>query len=507
MLNDEHKYKLIIADDEEYVRKGLSEVIDWESVGFTVDAIFDDGKDVLDYIKLHSADVVLTDVRMAHIGGLDVAKHIWESKIDTKVVLLTGYKDFDYAKKACEYGVSFYLLKPTDIKELYLTFEKLKCQLDFEIHKRLSIKRVMDNITEPFLRKLYYGAFADDNEVADRIHRLKLETEFDKMMYSIITIKINNFTNSSDSESEKKQFYSAVHNFWKIKYPNFSFAVIHQEEKEIIYIVYGQEKIEVNEKELTEEIADIFGLNVNISLRGSYDSVYRLNNKYLTDAENGKNIDLKQFIEEQKQFFSFLFSEQSEQAKELLSKMIRSLSCIDSMLMHSCIQDLFSLLSKKTHDAGIVCSEDYFKIPNAEENAAYVEKKCIENIQNIANVLDENLHAREHEAIREAKEFIFKNYSNDISLKDVANAVFLSNTYLSRIFKKYVGENYSDYLFHVRMDKAKSLLKNSNLKIYEISEKIGIQTPKYFFKVFKEYTGYTPIEYRKKALEGDKKNG
>ena len=507
MQNNEHKYKIIIADDEEHIRKGLAEVVDWESIGFTVDAIFDDGTDVVDYIELHPVDVILTDIRMARMGGLEVAKYIWKSKIDTKIVILTGYKDFNYAKDACEYGVSYYLLKPTDIKEVYETFEKLKNQLEFETQKRLNLERMMDNITEPFLRNLYYGAFADNDIAIDRIHRLKLENEFDKMKYSIITMKMNNFSNSSDSETEKSQFYCAVHNFWKMKFPKFSFAVIHQGEKEIIYIVYGREEIVINKKELSEEIDDVFGLKNDILIQGSYDNVCQLNNKCFNKSLNENNIDLKQFIKEQKQFFSFLFSEQSEQAKELLSKMVKSLLGVDSMLMLSCIQDLFSLLSKKIHDMGIICSEDLFEITDIDINPDAIEKACINKINSIAKVLKENLHTKEHEAIREAKEFIFKNYSKDISLEDVANAVFLSSTYLSRIFKKYVGENYSDYLFRVRMDKAKSLLKNSNLKIYEISEKIGIQTPKYFFKVFKDYTGYTPIEYRKRALGGDEKNG
>lgn len=125
-------YTVVIVDDEATISEGLSRLVKWNDVGFSVIGTFSNGRDAAEFLKTNHADVILTDIKMPHMTGIELAKWVYENQIGSKVVFLTGYKDFEYAKKAVEYNVNFYLLKPTQLSELYETFEKIKEILDRE---------------------------------------------------------------------------------------------------------------------------------------------------------------------------------------------------------------------------------------------------------------------------------------------------------------------------------------------------------------------------------------
>lgn len=123
-------HTLAIVDDEILIRKGLSSIIDWKEIGFDLVGCFEDGKDVLDYLETHPLDVILCDICMLNVSGLEVAKYIYEKKLPTEVFLLSAHKEFELAKKAIQYQVSDYILKPTNIDEVRQKFINLKVKLD-----------------------------------------------------------------------------------------------------------------------------------------------------------------------------------------------------------------------------------------------------------------------------------------------------------------------------------------------------------------------------------------
>lgn len=134
-------YRLIIADDEELVRNGLMQNINWERLGFEVVAQFEDGQDIIDYLKVNRADVVFTDVQMYEVSGLEVARWVAQNCPKTKVVILSGYKEFEYVKDAMEAGVLSYALKPIELSAIEGVFTKVKRELDCQnesIHKNVS---------------------------------------------------------------------------------------------------------------------------------------------------------------------------------------------------------------------------------------------------------------------------------------------------------------------------------------------------------------------------------
>ena len=123
-------YKLVIADDERRIRQGLKNIVDWNRLGFEVTELFADGQEVIEYLEYVVPDVILTDIKMNNVSGLEVAKYVYENELPCKVVLISGYQEFDLAVQGIKYGAGDYLLKPTDVDQLEQTFAKIRQQLD-----------------------------------------------------------------------------------------------------------------------------------------------------------------------------------------------------------------------------------------------------------------------------------------------------------------------------------------------------------------------------------------
>lgn len=128
-------YQVLIVDDEEIIRKGLVHYFDWNAIGFEVAGQFEDGSDAIRYLEEHPADAILTDVKMYEVSGIELARYVWEHCPQTKVAVLSGYRQFEYAQEAMKYGVRDYVLKPVDVEEIRRVFIKIRDALDSECEK------------------------------------------------------------------------------------------------------------------------------------------------------------------------------------------------------------------------------------------------------------------------------------------------------------------------------------------------------------------------------------
>ncbi|MGG1518079.1 response regulator [Paenibacillus oryzisoli] len=157
-------YRLIIVDDEEEIREGLRDLIDWPDLGFEVVSMFRDGKDAIRYLQEHEVDVVLTDIKMTYASGIDLAEYVYSQKLPVKVVILSGFREFQLAREAIRYNVSHYLLKPTDIEEVSEVFRKISEELDQdklyreqEQRERQHVKMLRPLLMEQFFSQLLRG--------------------------------------------------------------------------------------------------------------------------------------------------------------------------------------------------------------------------------------------------------------------------------------------------------------------------------------------------------------
>ena len=162
-------YSIILVDDEEEVRKSIIKQIDWESAGFQVVGDAENGEDALEKIEVLEPDVVLTDIRMPYMDGLTLAEKILQRYPSTKVVIFSGYDDFEYAQKAIKLNVTEYILKPVNVEELTSILKRIKYNLDEEIEEKRNVSRLRENyrkslpiIREQFFNDMVHRRLADD---------------------------------------------------------------------------------------------------------------------------------------------------------------------------------------------------------------------------------------------------------------------------------------------------------------------------------------------------------
>lgn len=326
-------YKVIVVDDEQVIRNGVSCMIDSEIEDFYCVGVFCDGLEVIEYLQDHDADVIVSDIKMINVSGVELAKYIYENKSYIKVVLLSGYSDFEYAKAAIRYKVTDYILKPTDFDELNAVFDGIRKE------------------------------FSDDNAMRER----RLFNERVQSLYSCIR------------ENNSEKAHDAI-----------------------------------------DKLFDEIPRNIGDYICDLYKMLYER-------LENHSKIALKPF-----------------NAQEL--SMVEERDKLNE-IAHNLFDDIFEVFNGEN-----------------DEYAADVKK------------------------------YIDNHFCEDISLQSVADAVALSPVYLSRYFKKNIGENFSDYILRLRMEKASEMLIN-NKRVTEVSIACGFNNPGYFARVFKNYFNCTPKEY------------
>ncbi len=392
-------YKLILVDDEEIIRDGLSDIVNWNALGFEVVAKFEDGQDALLYLENNHVDLVITDIKMTFLSGLELAKYIFANHPNTKVIIISGYRDFEFAQMAIEYNVKHYLLKTFCLDELISKVNEIKTALDKEDKDKLNNDQLLEIIQKQFFIDLASGNLPDKKEIEKRFQLSKFDFDLYQWQCCLIRVCVQNYedfiqkhwTHGSDS------FYNAFKNLITVEDEKIGFYITFHTSSRLHLLAFN----------IANYTNEVFKNKVTNHLEG-----------IRTEAKNLLNLDI--FIE----------------------------------------TELDSLINLVTN--------------NKNNDYVYYD----------------------HDIIAKAKEYIKLHCSDDITLEDVAGEVFLSPDYLSRIFKQQTNENFTDFLIKERMEKAAELLKNSRYKVYEVSTLVGYKTTKYFSKLFKQYTGLTPNEYK-----------
>jgi two-component system response regulator YesN len=265
---------------------------------------------------------------------------------------------------------------------------------------------------------------------------------------------------------------------------------------------------------ISSKIKAILGVNMDASVERTFNSMYEAAIHYeplMPSVYSGSNkledmidsFDLSRLIKQEKLFFSYINSDNLEAALNLYENFIDELKYMDRKVIHNFIIDLFANLKTKLAELGIDMGNKLFdyevilKLYDINEIKLWGRSA----ITNIFKLVASNTNTSEKNVIQKAKEYIKINFDKDIGLDEVSEHVFLSSIYFSRLFKQKTGENFVDYLMKVRMRKAMKLLQDPRQKVYEVSVNVGYKNTKYFYRLFKEFSGLTPAEYREKIIK------
>jgi two-component system response regulator YesN len=530
-----NKYlNVLLVDDEYLIRDLLKKCIDWKSLGMQIVSECSSAQEALDFIEQTVPDIIITDICMPFMDGIEFSEIVLEKYPHMKIIILTGYDDFEYAKNSVKIGITDFLLKPIDDDELTQILSKIKQKIEKEkAHQKeySQLKKQLANylpyIKEKFFNELLQNTL-EDSELNDKLSYLQIPIIPDFFQISVIEPTP---LSTPGTSTEEQKLLLRMQNMKMIKkyFNNQLYIHIFFDTSHRIVILNNNIQIDLadNCEKIKNAILHQQNCTVSIGIGNSYihsknikssykEACYALNYKVIV----GKNelihysdIDFLtqknwQFDREELDAFSFyLKTGMKEKAVESLDCFFNTLqlgaditinpiriisSNIISVLLNTLIEiniDISDVFEENTYPY-----EQIFKIDTLPDMKTYL-KTLIDKVIAIIHKIHTN---KTNSLISQIETYISDHSSDsDLTLAYVAKQFFLNPSYLSRIFKQEIGKTFSEYVLKVRMEQAITFYKETHLKTYEIAEKVGIPDPNYFSTCFKKYIGLSPTDYKR----------
>ena len=511
--------RIVIVDDEQFVRKGIIALIDWEKINYQVVGEASNGEDALELILEEKPDVVLTDIRMPVFDGLKLIEKVKELAIKVpKFIIISGYNDFEYAQRAVRLGVTDFILKPIDKDELEKTFMDLTPIIEREYLEERANQRFVNF-------SLYQRVIVEGNEPTPQELAVLTEDIDKRKCYLIIDIQQNQISDKID-----EQINRAISDF--IGDP---FVFIHPFEHDNFGVILQEKHLPQNVNEATwflsrlkshleKEIGNkvfLFAGEIKEGLSGlieSYQTALITSERRYIQLEDHPlmyNDDIAKNHAENKPLDYKLVTELIEKIEENKPKEIRkqvekwvaevqnSGVSIDSVKMF--LFQLEKKLESTIHQlAGEENSENELisLIELFEQKKTLLELKQELEVYAIkaGEILCRLSKERFNGDIYKVKRYIDKHYNENLTLKKIASKFYMNPVYLGQLFKKTYGVYFKDYLLEVRIEKAKQILRQTDMRIYEVAEKVGFGSPDYFVTQFEKMEGSTPSKYRQRII-------
>ncbi len=539
----------MVVEDEDMIRRGIIGSVPWGELGFEVVGEGKNGLDALEKMKGMAVDVVLTDIKMPLMGGLEFSNTIRKLYPDIEIIVLSGFSDFEYARQAIRFRAFEYLLKPTNKTKLIDSFTALKEKLDKKkeakealFHKGIFINAGYDSMRNDFLASLLNG----ERHVFDRMDEQisYLELDFTGEFFTAATIRFDQQSICREFEAawekDKKLLMFSYRNIINEILGEIENAYAIVKEYDQIDFIFCFETREAQERQLgcsLENIVDYIksclfkGKNITsaIGIGLTYPSILQIG-KSFHQAE--KSILNNFFSSDQvlHVFHDKLESKYEQNWIEYYPKEMHVIaSCVcagdvagtqryidlmfETMVKHKIMPEIIKnycvvlklmILSKSSlEDKQIeeMMGDQFTEIVRSTLSIQALRDYVAETLAALAGKIEAYVgdeSGKAHcQAVEKSKEYIHQHYSEKITIKQISDEVFLSQNYFSALFRKATGMTYMDYIQKVRMDEAKRLLADPYYKVYEIAQKIGYSEYKYFALQFKKMVGMSPKEYRK----------
>lgn len=514
---------VFIADDELIIRQGLKCIIEWDELGFEIIGEASNGKDALQFITEHNPDVVMLDIRMPQMTGIDVVKEIRQNGYKGKIIILSGFSDFKYAQAAIRYGVEYYLTKPIDEKELFETVREIGQALQKEEKQRVAIDRYRDRARSAILYDVLAGS---DKLNSFDISEMNLDaSEYQVVIYEKYShhassmpyrfsdlLKVTNEDNSSyenitldDNEIILlkgkfilKKFQEFLEHYEREQKPQTNSPL------DSLFITYGRVVYSIEDVHISyHEALRLLQRRFFCEHRQHTIGYSQLPEVIQHETYQLTSTALQDYCE---RLIGYIQAAKRNQVAETLNELEQHLYYAADTIpeIKLFLTDLY--LSIKEKISHLYHNE---KIPfpgNTEIINKIGEKYYLYEIilffteqfemimRTIGNpssngVMDDIIHYIEH------------NYMDNIKLENIAPLFGYNSSYLGKIFNKKVGMGFNMFVDQVRINHSKELLTKTDLKVYEISEKVGYRNVDYFHTKFKKYVDQSPAEYRKNYKE------
>ncbi|WP_165763786.1 response regulator transcription factor [Halalkalibacter urbisdiaboli] len=499
-------YKVLIVDDEPTVREGLKTLIPWEQYGYQVVGTANDGLHALEQYEQLQPDLIISDIQMTEMDGLDFIQKLRAAKEEVQCLILSGYADFHYAKKAMAIHVAGYMLKPIDEDELIQHLETIKTNLDEEAErKQIEIKNGKRN-REEFLLSLLLQRNTENLE--QNLVRYQLNWK----KFQVICIKLEKDMASHCMNKLKRELGAVT---WSVEGTVLShdgFIVIIDRRPPPYQEV--EKVFEAYHLDFTASVGSMIYHPKDIS-QSYQEAIQLIERKFFFERGNylrkGSGVmeptdsqDYTNFAMIDKLFYALDMggNEQLETYLKSLvltrNKHVYSENEVKMRVTHvlTCLLTKLTKAYPEKQDYFLKTSEyilDLYKQRTVTALLSFVKTILTDIMTEIAD------DHQEHQ-LKKLKDFIDKRYGENLKLETLAELFNYNRAYLGKLFKGYTGESFNTYLDKIRISEAKKLLVKG-LKVYEVAEKVGYNNVDYFHSKFKKYVGCSPSNYRRQQLK------
>lgn len=524
-------YRILIIDDEPVVREGIAENIDWERYGFELAGTCRDGRAAMQAIEDSPPDVILTDICMPFVDGLELASFVADRYPATRTILLTGFDEFEYAQEAVKLRVHSFLLKPITPNELTGELQSVRVTLDAERNRTQQLERMRRQLREslPVLRERLMNRVLHGELEPAEIERRLSTLELSLPGPAFVAIVCDPDTNDGEEELAEIAVQTIAEEVVGESDGAFAFATPRARTVIVVSAASPGQAASFAlgcADAISQRVAAELGITVSVGIGEPVDDLAAIGESYdqaRTALDHRIVLGPNQIIGIQ-QVRGSSTATMSVPAAELRSRFVvalktggreEALLALDELLhacgerelppdvfhaeMHRLLADVMTALES----IGVA----HAQVPGVEANPferlshiktiAEVRSWFADLTASVHRYLRESRDRHSHAKAVEAEEYIRANFADgSLSLAHLCRELATSKSYFSPLFKAHTGMTFVEFLTAIRMDRARELLANHDLRTYEVAQAVGFADPHYFSLTFKKQTGLSPTEFR-----------
>ena len=515
--------KIMIVDDMPLFLEYLRGCIDWAAYGFEICAEAHDGREALQKIEEYYPDIVLTDITMPYVNGLELSETIVQQYPDIAVILITGNNEFEYARKAVKIGVCDYIVKPFEKEELILSLLKLQDNINRALEQKSRTEELERARKEEILRRILF-ARADKEKEWYEEQFADCGMEIANEYFMVSTMKLKN-SNGSDIENIMNWEQILMNLLLGMLVIDGSYEIFRDFENHIVMLMNFNSEEAMKDFKLYElddliqivknqlHLESMIAVSDYCYAMGDIKSEYQHTIQIISQKENeclGKVWDYKKVkLKQTEAFYSLDTIPQLNQALEALNESrVREIieeewtrihAYGDNIADMNFLSSLMSVLLTNIVNAGRTVENIYGEGFSPYESIRQIDdptkrkdtmiEYCIQRI----TYEKSNSNTRSHATVEAAKEYIEQHYMDtEMNIMDISKALLVNQTYLRKMFKSEMNMTLLEYITKYRMHIAKKMILNTDEKLTQISEQVGYSDISYFSKCFKKYYGVSP---------------
>jgi Response regulator receiver domain./Bacterial regulatory helix-turn-helix proteins, AraC family. len=518
--------KVLIVDDEYLIRNLLKKRINWEEYGMTIVGEASNAHQALDMVDELVPDIIFTDICMPFIDGIEFSRMVIEKYPEIKIVIVTGYDEFEFARKSVKLGIADFILKPIRVSELINVINRLKKKIYEERDRNKEFEKLKQEFKQslPFLREKFLNRLIlqplPEQEISDKCTYYNIPLADGKGNYQVAVIEI---MLPKEEQTEEQSILLTMECRKKVEtfFHDTENAIFTDGKNRIVIITNDDSKNFPDSCELLKtNLINSYKCFVCIGIGSKHkklsdiylgykEACHALNYKVIV----GKNqvVCYEDVIELGKQRYYpnedlleklhfYICAGSAEHAGEVLNKILsRPFSNISQLrlaAMDIIMQCQYAAIEQRADEDNTINKETLAAIL-LSDNLPDLKKNLEEFVINLSNSINHKNNVKAGNLVAQVKDYIEKNLSDpNLGLASTASAFYVSPGHLGRLMKKETGQTFVEYLTNIRLKKAEMLLKTTELKGYQIGEMVGISDPHYFSILFKKNLGKSINEYR-----------